>query len=184
MSARFHPTHAETRWISRGNAGRLREVTRRPIRTRGRCEWAAVAKRNSIDCIRLPLERREPFMKRIELNSQGDAVRRFFLSLPVDADGSLVELNGQAVARVFGIAKAGNSAELHPAPWTEAKNQRRCELIDKDIDDHLTPQEVMELEALQRQMDRHLRTVAPLPLEDARRLHQELLAKAEAARKR
>ena len=41
----------------------------------------------------------------------------------------------------------------------------------------------VHLEILQRQMDRHLRKVAPLPLEDARRLHQELLAKAEAARK-
>jgi hypothetical protein len=122
-------------------------------------------------------------MKRIELSSQGEAVKGFFLSLPVDADGSLIELNGQAVARVFAIGKDGNGAELHPGPWTEAKNQRRCELIDKDIDDHLTPEEAIELEALERQMDRHSRTVAPLPLEDARRLHQELLAKAEAARK-
>jgi hypothetical protein len=122
-------------------------------------------------------------MKRIELSSQGEAVQGFFLSLPVDADGSLIELNGQAVARVFAIGKDGNGAELHPGPWTEAKNRRRCELIDKDIDDHLTPEEAVELEALERQMDRHLRAVAPLPLEDARRLHQELLAKAEAARK-
>jgi hypothetical protein len=122
-------------------------------------------------------------MKRIELNSQGEAVKRFFLSLPVDAAGSLIELNGQVVARVFAIGNDGNGAEWHPGPWTESKNQRRCELIDKDIDDHLTPEEAIELEALERQMDRHLRTVAPLPLEDARRLHQELLAKAEAARK-
>ena len=41
-------------------------------------------------------------MERIELNSQGEAVKRFFLSLPVDAAGSLIELNGQAVARVSG----------------------------------------------------------------------------------
>lgn len=122
-------------------------------------------------------------MKRIELSCQGEAVMGFFLSLPVDSDGSLIELNGQAVARVFAIRGDGNGAELHPGPWTEAKNQRRCALIDKDIDDRLTPEEAVELEALERQMDRHLRTVAPLPLEDARRLHQELLAKAEAARK-
>ena len=44
-------------------------------------------------------------MKPIELNSQGEAVQEFFLSLPVDADGSLIELNGQAVARVFAIGK-------------------------------------------------------------------------------
>lgn len=122
-------------------------------------------------------------MKRVELSSQGEAVKRFFLSLSVDADGSLIELDGQAVARVFAVRKDGNGDESHPEPWTEAKNQRRCELIDKDIDDHLTPEESIELEALERQMDRHLRTVAPLPLEDARKLHRELLAKAEAARK-
>jgi hypothetical protein len=124
-----------------------------------------------------------PFIKRIGLHSQGEAVKRFFLSLPVDADGSLIELNGQAVARVFAIGKDGNGAELHPGPWTEAKNKRRCELIDKEIDDRLTSEETIELETLERQIDRHLRTVAPLPLEDARRLHRELLAKAEAARK-
>jgi hypothetical protein len=122
-------------------------------------------------------------MKHIELNAQGEAVKQFFLTLPADADGSVIELDGQAVARLFAVGKDGNGAEFHPGPWTEAKNKRRCELIDKDIDDHLTPGEAIELEVLQRQMDRHLRKVAPLPLEDARRLHQELLAKAETARK-
>jgi hypothetical protein len=122
-------------------------------------------------------------MKHIELNGQGEAVKQFFFSLPVDADGSVIQLNGKAVARVFAVGKDGNGAELHPGPWTEAKNQRRCDLIDKDIDDHLTPEEAVELEALRRQMDRHLRKIAPLPLEDARRLHKELLAKAEARKR-
>jgi hypothetical protein len=123
-------------------------------------------------------------MKHIELNAQGEAVKQFFLSLPVDPDGSVIELNGRVLARVFPAGGNGHGIEGDSGPWTEAKNKRRGALIDKEIDGCLTREEAMELEVLQRQMHRHLRTLAPLPLEDARRLHQELLAKAEAARKR
>ena len=57
-----------------------------------------------------------------------------------------------------------------------AKNERRCGLIDKEIDDQLTLTEARELDLLQRQFHSHLRAVAPLPLEDARRLQEELSA--------
>ena len=53
-------------------------------------------------------------------------------------------------------------------------------LIDLTVDE-LPPEEARELENLQRQMSQYLDRVAPLPLEDARRLYDELLAKAEAA---
>jgi hypothetical protein len=36
----------------------------------------------------------------IDLNSEREPIREFFLALPVDPDGSLIELNGRAVARV------------------------------------------------------------------------------------
>jgi hypothetical protein len=123
-------------------------------------------------------------MKHIELNAHAEAVKQFFLSLPADPDGSVVELNGHVVACVFPGWEKGNGVEDDWGPWTEAKNKRRCALIDKEIDSYLTREEAIELEALQRQMHRYLRALAPLPLEDARRLHQGLLAKAEAARKR
>ena len=123
-------------------------------------------------------------MKHIALNAHGEAVKQFFLSLPVDPDGSVVELNGHVVARVFPAGDNGNGAERDAGPWTEAKHERRCALIDKEIDDNLTPEEARELELLHRQMHRHLRTVAPLPLEDARRLQKELLTRAEDGRKR
>src|SRR5262249_23920881 len=42
-------------------------------------------------------------VKHIDLNAHGEAVKQFFLSLPVDPEGSVVELNGQAVARVTPI---------------------------------------------------------------------------------
>jgi hypothetical protein len=62
--------------------------------------------------------------------------------------------------------------------WTEAKNQRRCDLIDRKYAGGLTPPEAAELAQLQEEMLRHRQRVTPLPLEDARCLHQELLAKA------
>ncbi len=65
--------------------------------------------------------------------------------------------------------------ELH---WNDAKNDRRCELIDKEIEGTLLPAEKRELEELQRQMRAYRRKVAPLPLKEVQRLHQQLLKKA------
>ena len=62
--------------------------------------------------------------------------------------------------------------------WTDKKNDRRCELIDKDIEGTLRPFESRELELLQRQMLAYRRKKAPLPLKEAQILHQELLKKA------
>ena len=62
--------------------------------------------------------------------------------------------------------------------WNDAKNHRRCELIDKEIEGKLSPAGKHELEELQRQMLAYRRKVAPLPLKEARRLHQQLLKKA------
>jgi hypothetical protein len=69
--------------------------------------------------------------------------------------------------------------------WTESLNKRRCDLVDKEIDGRLTPEESMELANLEQQMDCHLRSVTPLPLEEVRPLHEQLLlAKPEAARQK
>lgn len=61
--------------------------------------------------------------------------------------------------------------------WTDDKNARRCELIDKEIEGTLTRQDRIELEDLQQQAIEHLDRVAPWPHEGARKLHQQLLAK-------
>ena len=112
----------------------------------------------------------------ILLESQDEAVKRFFLSLPDDAQGSVVELNGQAVACVVPPPKSTNGTT---DGWTDAKNNRRCDLIDREFDGpSLAPAEVVELAALQEEMLRYRQRVAPLPIEDARRLHQELLTEA------
>jgi len=115
----------------------------------------------------------------IRLDGQPEVVREFLLSLSVPPDGAMLELAGQAVACVMPPPKGSNGTPPDPGEWTEAKNARRCELIDCKYATSLTPQEMMELAGLQNEMLRFRQRVAPLPLEDARRLHQELLAKAQ-----
>jgi hypothetical protein len=121
----------------------------------------------------------ESAVKHINLDAQGEAVKQFFLSLPSDPEGSVVELNGQAVARVMPLNGERHGSQEATGPWTEAKNARRCALIDREIDALLTPEEVAELHVLQQQMLRERRKLAPVPLEDLRHLHQELLMKAQ-----
>ena len=64
------------------------------------------------------------------------------------------------------------------SPWTDAKNDRRCFLVDKDIEGNLSPEEGLELDALQQELLSHRQRVAPLPIAAARILHAELLRKA------
>jgi hypothetical protein len=125
---------------------------------------------------------REPTMNHINLDTQGEEVKQFFLSLPVDPEGTVVEANGRPVARLVPIPTGDNGGSDTEDVWTTEKNTRRYFLIDRETDGTLTPEEARELAALQRQMFRHVQRVAPLPLEATRRLYDELLAKAEAAR--
>jgi hypothetical protein len=72
--------------------------------------------------------------------------------------------------------------ETEENTWTEPKNQRRCDLIDRKYQGKLTPVEACELARLQALMLRHRQRVAPLPLEDALRLCKELLAGVNSSR--
>ncbi len=118
-------------------------------------------------------------MHHIPLDAQDEAVKRFFLSLPVDPKGSVVDLNGQAVACVVPMPGANGDAV---AEWTDEKNNRRCDLIDKKYAGSLTPAEAIEQRSLQELMLRYREIIAPLPLVEVRRVHQELLAKAHQHR--
>ncbi len=114
-------------------------------------------------------------MTHVNLDGVDESVKQFVLAVAVDPTGSVLELNGRPVAWVVPAgAPPANGGEA----WTEAKNQRRCGLIDRKYAGSLTPTEAVELAQLQEQMLRHRQRVAPLPLEDARRLHQELLTRA------
>jgi hypothetical protein len=121
------------------------------------------------------VEHLEAIMKHVNLDAVDEPLKQFALSLSADAEGSVLELNGRPVAWVVPAAAGPANGE---EPWTEDKNARRCELIDRKYAGTLGASEAVELAQLQEQMLRHRQRVAPLPLEDARRLHQELLAKA------
>jgi hypothetical protein len=117
-------------------------------------------------------------MKHIKLHAQADAVKEFFLSLRPDAEGSVIELNGCVLACLHSVPQTGDADLAQDRDWTNMKDARRCRLIDKEIAGTLTAEESIELSGLQQQMLHHRRRVAPLPLDDARKLHRELMALA------
>ncbi len=63
--------------------------------------------------------------------------------------------------------------------WTEEKETRRRELIDKDIAGTLKADERTELAVLDWQGNTHYDKIAPRPLEGIRQLHQQLLDKRD-----
>jgi hypothetical protein len=98
----------------------------------------------------------------------------------------LYGLTEDEIRVVEGQAQVQPAAELNGEPpaeeeWTDAKNDRRAELIERKIAKTITPDEESEFEQLQAQLRHYRDRVAPLPLEEARRLHQELV---ELAKKR
>lgn len=92
------------------------------------------------------------------------AVIRTLFDAGLGAD-AVFELFGQELQRLQGIADK----------WTPAMNQRRFELIDKDIQGDITPTEQVELAGLTRVMRHHVDSEMNLPLEGARALHRKLL---------
>lgn len=61
------------------------------------------------------------------------------------------------------------------ASWTEEGEDRRRELIDKDLQARITADELIELELLDRLANEHFDRVAPPPIDGARLLHERLL---------
>ncbi len=58
--------------------------------------------------------------------------------------------------------------------WTDSKNERRCDLINRKHDGAITVDEIRELAELQAALIEHRKTVAPLPIEEAERLLKKL----------
>jgi hypothetical protein len=117
-------------------------------------------------------------MQHVDLDALDEAIKTFVLSLSVEPRGSVLELNGRPIACMVPVPP-DNGARTSEG-WSEEQNARRCALIDREIAGTLSPEEAGELAWLQEEMLRHRRRVAPLPLADARALHQELLARAQA----
>lgn len=61
-----------------------------------------------------------------------------------------------------------------PGEWTDEKNRRRVELIDKKVAGTIDGTEAMELADLQQQAETHFDTIAPPPMEGLAELHQQL----------
>lgn len=59
--------------------------------------------------------------------------------------------------------------------WSDALNQRRFTLIDKEIEGSLTPAESIELAGLTGMMRDHAESEENLPIEGARALHRKLM---------
>jgi hypothetical protein len=118
-------------------------------------------------------------MTHVSLDGQDENVKQFVLGLTDDPSGSVVELNGQPVACVVPPPKLSNGT-AGAEGWTEEKNARRVALIERKHAAGLSAAEHVELAGLQEEMLRYRRKVAPLPLDESRRLHQELLAQAAA----
>ncbi len=117
-------------------------------------------------------------MTHVSLDNQNESVKQFVLALSVDRGGSILELEGKEILRAF---PSQNDDTGKKSGWTESKNNRRCELIDKMIDAKISPDEEKELEDLQDQMLRYRRRVAPLPLAHAAQLLEEFERKAAQA---
>ena len=74
-----------------------------------------------------------------------------------------------------------SSSGPHPSAavdWNDAKNAKRCALIDKKHDDGLSPSEEQELERLQAELAAHQRVVAPRPLAILELLEEALRERA------
>lgn len=85
----------------------------------------------------------------------------------------------EAERRLAGYQAGKIAADLPgtSGEWNDAKNARRCDLIDKDTQGTLGPEERRELESLTRELRAYRRTIAPISLDGATRLHQQLLEK-------
>jgi hypothetical protein len=70
-----------------------------------------------------------------------------------------------------------DSGKAAGTSWTDQKNARRCELIDKDIQGTISDAERQELESLTQEMRAYRRRLGAIPLDRATRLHKQLLEK-------
>jgi hypothetical protein len=120
-------------------------------------------------------------MTHVNLDTQPEVVRQFVLALSTSPDGVVLESAGRPVACVVPPPKPPGAGARQEEEWTKENNRRRGELIDQKYDRGLSPCEEAELALLQDAMHRYVDKLAPLPLDAARSLHQELLQKAARA---
>src|SRR5437868_2939170 len=108
------------------------------------------------------LDRRpEEQVTHVNIDRQPDAVKQFFATLTLTPEGSLVEMDGRAVAHVLPADPAAVGPD--EAEWTPQLNHRRCDLVDKKFAGGLTPAEDAELARLTAGLRRFVDRIAPVP---------------------
>jgi hypothetical protein len=118
----------------------------------------------------------EPAVNTIRWETIPEPTRQFIRSIVLSPEGAIIEEDGRPSYRVIAYPKS--SPDAMNSEWTPADNQLRCDLIDKQIDGVITPDERVLLESLQQRLSNYVNKVAPLPLEQLRKMHHELLEKA------
>lgn len=114
-------------------------------------------------------------MNEVTLESAPAAFREFVLALPRTGDDMVITYGGKPVVTL-------RTTPADPTGvWTDARNDRRCDLIDKEVAGTITPTERAELESLQAELRRFRRRVAPLPNAELRELLEALEQKEAAA---
>ena len=132
---------------------------------------------------RMPV-RAEPAETSEDIEAVGESFRKLRENLSEASKGVLVAFTratsetSTLVSWLQAVHHGTTSRASSELEWTEEKNQRRCHLVDKEIDGTISGVEKAELDHLQAEMLAYRRKVAPLPLEDLRELHQELLRQA------
>src|ERR1700722_4543159 len=117
-------------------------------------------------------------MIEVDVDMREKSGLRFVLSLPTDPNASWLRVNGKMLFRVIPVLPSESPVEPE---WTNERNARRFLLIDKEVRGDITAAEAIELEDLQDQLRRYRRQVAPLPLDETRRMLEELERKGAQA---
>jgi hypothetical protein len=120
-------------------------------------------------------ESREREREQLDLDGYAESeVGRLVCAEEVVETGSL--LRGARTYAMMGELEHSNTPALGPEDrWSDEKNARRCELIDKEIDGSISDTEREELGQLQAQVDEYVRRVAPRPLNELEEIKRLLL---------
>ena len=81
----------------------------------------------------------------------------------------------EAIASLFGTTIIWGREKNTTVEWTPELSQRRFELIDRQIQGTIKPEESVELAGLTQMMRDNVDTEANLPIQGARDLHRRLL---------
>ncbi|WP_417731544.1 hypothetical protein [Rosistilla oblonga] len=113
---------------------------------------------------------------------------KYEIDLPADIQHCLTERanqTGQDVAHLIRLAvtrfvSEEVSANGDDSKWTQEKDDRRCELIDREIAGTISLPESAELASLQRIAEQHFDEIASPPMEEALKLHKRLISQPDA----